>query len=210
MAPLKPTHSSSIRPNPRPNPVLKWLACALLVICAAVLAASVWASMTSDTTPTDPVNNPSPLSEGQPSSPSGPHDPNGNSSIVIEEGAHPTVTELKIARKLADEGNSVIIRRIANDGRTSDFLVNGVETELKTVSNLTGKDASAALSSRILEGAGQARSIIIDVSEQMGMTRQIAGRSIMRVWGRVRVDSILIDTIRIIGQDFDISSIYVP
>ena len=151
-----------------------------------------------------------PVADGETGSPTGPDEFDNSSKVTIEAGANPTQHELKIARKLAAEGDTVVIRRVSVTGRTSDYFVNGVETELKTVSQLSGKDTSGALSSRIMEGVGQARSIIVDVTEQAGMSRALAERAIVRVWGRVRLDGVPIDSLRIIGKDFDISSVYVP
>ncbi len=211
MAPLMPKTSNvssrTTRSNSGTNLILKCFACVLLVVCATLLVVSVWFG---EANHGESGQVPITSLESQSSSPLGPPDADDQSKLRIEEGAKPNQSELKIARKLTDEGHQVVVRRVAPNGRTSDYLVNGIETELKTVSNLTGKDPTSALSSRILEGAGQARSIIVDVSEQVGMTRTMAERSILRVWGRVRADSIPIDTIRIIGKDFDVSSVYIP
>ncbi|MCL4859212.1 MAG: hypothetical protein KJZ93_07385 [Caldilineaceae bacterium] len=87
--------------------------------------------------------------------------------------------------------------------RTADFLVDGVRTELKTISNLTSPDLSGALGRRILEGAGQAPHIIADVRQQAGLTRALAERAVRRAFG---ADSARrIQQIRVIGHEFDLT-----
>ena len=87
--------------------------------------------------------------------------------------------------------------------RTADFLVNGVPTELKTVSKLTSSDLSAALGRSILDGAGQAGNIIIDARGQAGLTRELAERAIRRAYGADKLARL--KEIRIIGEGFDIT-----
>ena len=82
--------------------------------------------------------------------------------------------------------------------------MNGVPTELKTVSKLTSPDLSAALSRRILDGAGQAGNIIIDARGQAGLTRELIERAIRRAYG-FDFQHNRLQEIRIIGDGFDIS-----
>ena len=93
--------------------------------------------------------------------------------------------EQKIADLLTGEGRKVevLVESTQRGVRPADFIVDGVRTELKTVSNLTGKDLSASLSRRILDGAGQAPHIIVDATAQAGMTVEVARRAIARAYG---------------------------
>ena len=89
--------------------------------------------------------------------------------LVNNTGRGISEAESNIANLLVQEGKVVEIV-VEGTTRTADFLVNGVPTELKTVSKLTSPDLSAALSRRILDGAGQAGNIIIDARGQAGLT----------------------------------------
>ena len=84
--------------------------------------------------------------------------------------------ELSGVRLLADLGNDIeIIPTGVN--RSADFKVNGVPHEWKTVSeveDVSSDGLSAAISSRIMTGRGQAADIIVDAHSQPGMTREIA------------------------------------
>lgn len=113
-----------------------------------------------------------------------------------------------VAQVLVDEGRVV---EVLSEGsvRTADFLVDGVPTEIKTITNITSSDVSAALSRRILDGAGQAGHIIIDGRGQAGMTQAVAERAIRRAYGADRTQRRL-QNIRIIGPDFDITVPYIP
>jgi Contact-dependent growth inhibition CdiA C-terminal domain len=87
--------------------------------------------------------------------------------------------------------------------RTADFLVDGVRTELKSISNITSKDPSGALGRRILDGAGQAPHIIADVHKQPGLTEELARRAARRAYGAD--PGARIQSIRFIGQGFDVT-----
>jgi Contact-dependent growth inhibition CdiA C-terminal domain len=134
--------------------------------------------------------------------------------LVIEAGRTLTFEESIIANKLAREGKIVEVPiEASNKGiqnvRTPDFIVDGVKTELKTISNLKGKDMSASLSRRILDGAGQGSNIIIDARNQIGMTEEIAKSSILRAYGAQRkLNNIRISEVRVIGSNFDITLRY--
>jgi Domain of unknown function (DUF4157)/Contact-dependent growth inhibition CdiA C-terminal domain len=125
--------------------------------------------------------------------------------LIIDSGRTLTTEEMAVVGRLLREGRTVraLAEATAQGVRTADFIVDGVSTELKTISNLTSKDLSGALSRRILEGAGQAPSIIADVRGQAGLTRELAGRAIRRAFG---ADTLArIEQIRIIGNDFDLT-----
>jgi hypothetical protein len=136
--------------------------------------------------------------------------------LVIEGGRTLTFEESIIANKLAREGKIVEAPiEASNKGiqnvRTPDFIVDGVKTELKTISKLKGKDMSASLSRRILDGAGQGSNIIIDARNQIGMTEEIAKRGIIRAFSKQTKDAnVRIKQVRVIGKDFDFSLDYNP
>lgn len=98
--------------------------------------------------------------------------------------------------------------------RNPDFGIDGVKTELKTVSNITKTDAdglSAKLSQRIGEADSQASHVILDVSNQPGMTKEVAERSINRAFGKQRrLAGDKLQEVRIIGKDFDVTLPYIP
>jgi Contact-dependent growth inhibition CdiA C-terminal domain len=96
--------------------------------------------------------------------------------------------------------------------RTPDFEIDGVRTELKTVENLKKVDAdnlSKSISRRILEAGGQAKNVILDVSNQPGMTKEVAERAIMRAFGNQAKRGVsTIEEIRVFGKDFDLTLKY--
>jgi hypothetical protein len=129
--------------------------------------------------------------------------------LIANEGRSLSLEEAKIANLLVNEGRRVEVIAESNTARTADFLVDGVATELKTVSNITSNDISGALSSRILEGAGQAPNIIIDGRNQAGLTQELAEKSVLRAYGRQRqLKDERISSVRIIGDNFDINIPY--
>jgi Contact-dependent growth inhibition CdiA C-terminal domain len=137
--------------------------------------------------------------------------------LEFEPNAKASTAELKTANKLVNEGKSVkVLKEIENQKgvRTPDFEVDGVKTELKTVENIRKVDAdnlSKSISRRILEAGGQAKNIILDVSNQNGMTKEIAERAIKRSFGRLReLGSNQIKEVRVIGKEFDIVVEYKP
>jgi len=125
--------------------------------------------------------------------------------LVIQGGRTLSTEEMIIVGKLLKEGRNVtvLVESTAQGARTADFLVDGVLTELKSISNLTSKDLSGALGRRILEGAGQGQHIIADVQRQAGLTRELAARAIRRAFGADTLKRI--QQIRVIGEGFDIT-----
>jgi hypothetical protein len=126
------------------------------------------------------------------------------SRLVIEGGRQLTRDEMIIVGRLLKEGRTVrVLAESTRTGvRTADFLVDGVRTELKTISSLTSGDLSGALGRRILEGAGQAPNIIADVRQQANMTRELAERAARRAFGADTLRRI--QQIRLIGNGFDL------
>jgi Contact-dependent growth inhibition CdiA C-terminal domain len=136
--------------------------------------------------------------------------------LEFEPNAKVSPAELKTANKLIGEGKDVkVLKEVENQKgvRTPDFEVDGVRTELKTIENLKKVDAnglSKGISSRILEAGGQASEVILDVSNQSGMTKEIAERGISRAFGRLReLGSGNIKNVRIIGKNFDFTTKYI-
>jgi|GEM_PF-4823327 hypothetical protein len=123
----------------------------------------------------------------------------------VDAGRVLTTEEWIIARQLIREGRTVraLAESTSQGVRSADFLVDGIRTELKNISNISSRDISGALSRRIRDGAGQGNHIIIDARGQQGLTRADAERAIRRFFGaetqgRVR-------QVRIIGGGFDIT-----
>ncbi len=123
--------------------------------------------------------------------------------LILAPGRVLSAGETKVAGILIREGRTVqtLGESVVQGVRTADFVVDGVRTELKTISNITSKDLSGALNRRILEGAGQASHIIADVQEQAGMTFEEAERAMRRTYGADKAKRI--QQIRIIGRGFD-------
>jgi hypothetical protein len=99
------------------------------------------------------------------------------------EGLKPA--EKAFAAEMQALGNDVgIIPR--GEGRTPDFSINGKLYELKTVGGVQKTDVdgiSSAISSRILDGRGQASNIIVDARTQAGMSIEAADRAVRRAYG---------------------------
>jgi filamentous hemagglutinin len=116
-----------------------------------------------------------------------------------------SVAEREAVEYLLSQGRNVeIIPTAAN--RTPDFRVDGILTELKTISgvaNQTSDGLSAAMANRIMDGRGQASHILVDVRGQPGMTQEIAERGVRRAYGADNRSGARIQSIRIIGNGFD-------
>ena len=121
--------------------------------------------------------------------------------LTVPTGRTLSVHEAAIANKLVAEGHTVEALPESNV-RTADFLVDGARTELKSISNITSADPSGALARRILEGAGQAPNIIVDLRQQSGMTLELAQRAVRRAYG---ADGGRLENVRLIGPDFDVN-----
>jgi Contact-dependent growth inhibition CdiA C-terminal domain len=124
--------------------------------------------------------------------------PNGR--LILDPGRQLSRNELEVAVKLVFEKRTVRVLT-ESTSRTADFLVDGVLTELKTLSHLTSRDLSGAMARRILEGAGQGSYILVDVRSQAGMTLELAKRAVSRAYGADK--SRRIQQIRVIGDGFD-------
>jgi hypothetical protein len=128
----------------------------------------------------------------------------GGGRLIVAAGRTLSAEETAIANQLVSEGRVVEVLAESNvqGVRTADFLVDGVRTELKSISNITSSDPSGALARRILDGAGQAPNIIADARQQAGITQELAERAARRAYGADRAARI--QNIRIVGQGFDV------
>ena len=106
--------------------------------------------------------------------------------------------ELSIAQKLAAEGKDVEVLAATGIGRTADFVVNGVKTELKTLEGVGGVATSGTVKSAIGRALGQSGNIIIDASS-VKLTAAEAERGAARAFGA----GSRLQSVRIIGKDFD-------
>jgi len=123
--------------------------------------------------------------------------------VTLEEGAKfANRGEEKIANMLASEGKEVkVLAESTQEGvKSADFMVDGVKTELKSISNLKSKDLSNALKKRILEGKNQSGDIIVDVTGQQGATKELVQEALNRAFG----SSDKLNSVRVIGEGFDI------
>jgi RHS repeat-associated protein len=120
---------------------------------------------------------------------------------VIEKSAtFANASEVKWFGKLLDEGKNVTLLAEREGQKTGDFLINGITTELKTISgvkNDAGKIAQA-VSDRIKDASKQANGIIIDVSDQAGATLDVVKHGLKKYWGQGSKD-----VIRVVGKGFD-------
>ena len=130
--------------------------------------------------------------------------------LVNTTGRVLSVSEESLARLLVGEGKvvEVVAESTVQGVRTADFAVNGLKTELKTISNVTSNDVSGAVSRRALDGAGQAPHIILDARNQANLTQELAERAARRAYGADKAQRI--QEIRIIGESFDITVPRIP
>jgi Contact-dependent growth inhibition CdiA C-terminal domain len=136
--------------------------------------------------------------------------------LQIEKGRSLSPSEQNFADKMLAEGKDVRARTEVNlkGIKNPDFEVEGKLTEFKHVSDLKGTNAdklSGGLSRRILDGGSQAPKVTLNVTDQVGMTKEIAERAISRAFGNQNFrGSDKIKEIRIYGKDFDITIPFIP
>jgi hypothetical protein len=96
----------------------------------------------------------------------------------------------------------------AAPGRKADALVDGVRTEFKRANPPKGKvttsDSVRNAINDSLRGKVQARQIIYDARDS-GLTREEAERALRRIAGITRGK---LDSVRIIGDGFDLTGTY--
>jgi hypothetical protein len=143
--------------------------------------------------------------------PAGRPQPIFSGRVDVEPGRTLTPAEQSVADLLAREGRQVTAKRETNAQgvKNPDFVVDGVPTELKTISNITSSDMSGALSRRIQEAGRQAPHVIIDVRGQVEITQAMTEESIVRAYAtQARRGSNRTQEVRIIGENFDITIRY--
>ncbi|GAC1618505.1 MAG: hypothetical protein NVS4B5_09730 [Vulcanimicrobiaceae bacterium] len=125
--------------------------------------------------------------------------------LVMHDGAHLSPDEMRIAAKLVGEGKvieTVPVSHVEHQ-RSADFRIDGILTELKTVKNVTSRDVTTSVK-RVLESAmRQARSIIVDTSQQPNFSREQAVTVLRRIRNTHKYERY--DEVRFIGRNFDFS-----
>jgi len=94
-----------------------------------------------------------------------------------------TASEKEFVERQLDADRDVEVIPRTEGQKTADFLIDGVRTELKTVSGVADRSSdglSKAVSNRIMNARSQSDVIAIDALKQEGMTREIAERAIKR------------------------------
>lgn len=140
-----------------------------------------------------------------------PSQPVQKGKLEIEPGRTLSESEQRFADKMIAEGKNVKARKesTVQGEKNPDFEIDGEIVEYKYVSDLKGKDAdklSAGLSRRILDGGSQASKVSLEVTDQAGMTKEIAERAVRRAFGNQAVRGVdKIKEVRIYGKDFDIT-----
>jgi hypothetical protein len=110
--------------------------------------------------------------------------------------------EKKIADMLADEGKNVTAVQPQPGQRTGDALVDGKPTEFKSAQpGATDATIRNEVNNSIRKG-GQARDIVID-ARGSGLARDAAAKGLARARNITRGR---IDSVRVIGDDYDITS----
>ncbi len=136
--------------------------------------------------------------------------------LEIEQGRKLSPSEQRFADKMVAEGKVVKARKEVNQPnvKNPDFNIDNEIVEFKYVLDLKGATAdklSARLSGRILDGGSQASKVTLDVTDQAGMTKEIAQRAIDRAFGNQASRlSNKIQEVRIYGQGFDITLQFTP
>ena len=134
--------------------------------------------------------------------------------LILENGRSLSASEKEFADKMVAEGKVVKARVESTEVgvKNPDFEIDGEIVEFKYVSNLKGATAdklSARLSGRILDGGSQASKVTLNVTDQAGMTKDIAELGIKRAYGRLKqMGSEKMEAVRIYGKDFDITIVF--
>jgi hypothetical protein len=127
-------------------------------------------------------------------------------SRIDESQATFTPKEKRIAYLLSSEGKHVIAlpQQNSSGGRNPDSLVDGVVTEFKTLAPAPKVDSNTIRNDlqRSIKRGGQARNVIIDARGTI-LTEVEALRGLARMKNLSRG---LLDSVRIIGNGFDVTS----
>jgi len=129
----------------------------------------------------------------------------GTAELIMHQGSSfATNAEKSMAQKLLSEGKTVeVLAESTEKGvRTADYLINGIKTELKTISAIKKTDIdhlSNSISQTLKRSKGQASSVILDVSGQEGATREAMEKGLKRYWGQ----NSSIQDVRVVGNGYD-------
>lgn len=182
----KPAEAQALEPPKNPEPAMVKQA-----------PAEVPESVTAESTP------------GKPTMPEVPEQTSGaRSTSKPDMPEAPKASERAIDEYLRDAGHDVKLNLKEGKkdaGPQGDRIIDGKLTEYKALSGVkkqTADGLSSAIANRIMNGRRQASEIIVDVRNQSGMTKEIAERGIRRAYGAD--DKQTIQSIRIIGKDFDL------
>ena len=184
MASLRSSKPSTIQPRKTSATLLKWLACLTLIVCATVLAVSVWTAASQAEAPA------SGASGGQ---------------VVVDPGAEPSPEEVAAADYLAGQGHRVrLLRRDpSNPNPQPDAQLDDDDfpTEIKTVGNITSENVTGRLAGRIREALSQAPSVVVDAREQAELTKEDIERAMSRAIGMAEDHNKRVERIRVIGPN---------
>ena len=189
MASICSSKPSALQPRQSRANVIKWLACAALIVCVAVLAVSVWTAA-------------SPAEAPASGAPSG--------QVVVEPGAEPSPEELAAADYLAGQGHCVrLLRRdpaSPNPQPDAQLDDDDFPTEIKTVGNITSEEVDARLAGRIREALRQAPSVVVDARNQEGLTLKEIESAMRRGIGMAKKDGKVVKRVHVFGpHDVDIN-----
>lgn len=113
--------------------------------------------------------------------------------------------EKRVTQKLLSEGNDILVKAEVSSsiqgqksGKNADILVNGIKTEIKTISSVS--DLSKAIKIRLSKASAQAKNIIIDLADQKGATFEEAEKGVIRYFNQSKGN---IKEVRVMGKDFD-------
>jgi RHS repeat-associated protein len=129
----------------------------------------------------------------------------GTAELIMHEGSSfATQAEKKMAQKLLSEGKTVeVLAESKQQGvRTADYVIDGVQTELKTISDIKKIDAdhlSNSIAQTLKRSKGQGGSIIIDVTNQQGASREVVERALKRYWKQNKS----VNDVRVIGNGYE-------
>lgn len=127
---------------------------------------------------------------------------------TLENGSKfDNLAEVNWFEKLLSEGNDVHLLKEINKGngeKSADFLVNGIKTEIKEIANITsprlGNNIKTTMQDAISQ-VGDGGSIVIDVSRQVGATKELMLNTIERLKGNAKQTT----NYRVVGKGFELT-----
>jgi hypothetical protein len=128
-------------------------------------------------------------------------------TATLEDGAKfENLSEVNWFEKLLAEGNNVTLLKESTkeSEKSADFLVNGVKTEIKEISNIVteklGSNIKTTIEKAVIQ-AGEGGNIVIDVTKQRGATKELLQNTIERLQKTVKNTT----NYRIVGENFELS-----